>query len=212
MANQILADIIFYTERNTQGIYICKFNELEKIIHEYKYHQNYDALSQIIRELFACINAGRRPWRLESERAFLSIMLPAVDVVEFLHTSGNASNEVYEYIKPLSMALYLVRTVEHMAETRPVDLRIDILDQLVTQYILIFGWWASDFAISIELPPTDELLFLLETCDDHLFIILLTALAKTQQPCVKAILDMFIDYDEVHVQTLAKKLSTQYYC
>lgn len=80
-------------------------------------------MSQIIRELFACINTGRRPWRLESERAFLSIMLPAVDVVEFLHTSGNASNEVYEYIKPLYMALYLAREIEHMKETRLQDPR-----------------------------------------------------------------------------------------
>lgn len=212
----VIEKVIFYTERNTGGKYVCQPSELAQVINGHKNTNNYAALDQILRELFWICNQGRRPWSLEAEQSFLALASVGYDLLTYLRAVGKVPNETYAFIDPLDMTLRFEHEAEHLQK---IDSQVNskgwdsisaIFYRLIRVYISVFDCWVSDFPQMAKLPAIDSMNYLLETGDDSDFAVLLTAFAKTKDPKAKQILIDFSSDDEQPVRALAERLLTMY--
>lgn len=208
----LIGKVIHYAEGTKfGGIYTYDPSELARVIGSCKSADNCAQLDQIQIELFWICHQGRRPWSLEAEQSFLALASVGYGVLTHLRAVGRTSSQTYAFIDPLDCALRLEYTAEDLerADQQGGDRWSSILaivSRLTSLYIAVFDCWASDFPQEVKLPTSDSLRYLLETGDDNDFAVLLTALAKTNDPTVKQLLFEFSGDDEQPVRTLAQNL------
>lgn len=184
---------IFYIEsRREGGRYTFKPDQLANAIADRLTSKDHAKSEQMIRELFWICSQGRRPWSSQAEQSFLSLASTGRELLVHLRSTGGISSGTYAFIDPLTMTLSLEREAENLKrrgyrndnadENKIWTLTLSVFDQLTHLYIDIFALWIEDSPQDVQLPPTDQMEYLLTIGDDSKFANLLSSFARTKNP------------------------------
>jgi len=204
---------IYYRKvSNTNGIYIFNKDEVNLKIETIKNEP--PLVDQCVREIFWICDKGRRPWVLEAEKSFLSLVSLGCNLLDYLRGTTGVSTETYAFINPLDVVLRLEYEIQHIQSLTDITRWVEILNifyQLIHKYIYVYDLWTLDLPQIAQLPPTNGILFLLETGDDNNFIQLLTAFARTKSEIIHGVLLDFLRDDEPEVRSIAAGLIKKYF-